>query len=264
MSGETVAQLHEAVRGAYPHHIHLTEVRDATGFDAIRSADAMAIGMYSSRGREVRGFEMKVSRTDWLKELKQPDKAESLARFCNAWALIAPTENIVHAGELPKPWGFGVPHRRRSNAALKLHWIVTPPELQPAPYDLVFLTALLAAARKQPVTEAEAAISAAYKRGQESAAMILKNERQAKERAEKTIDEFGKKLGVHISRWSTDEDLDTLAKEFAEFRARKREERNATESLESLLVQADRIAHGLRRVLHPDLYESTRHRLPLR
>ena len=53
--------------------ITLEEVRDATGFDGVRTADAMAISMYRSRGKAVYGFEMKVSRADWLKELKQPE-----------------------------------------------------------------------------------------------------------------------------------------------------------------------------------------------
>ena len=78
-----------------PAYITLEEVRDATGFDGHRTADAMAISLYRSRGKSLWGFEFKVSRNDWLKELKQPEKAESIMRYCNYWGLVVPNKNIV-------------------------------------------------------------------------------------------------------------------------------------------------------------------------
>lgn len=49
-------------------------IRDSTGHDSERAADALALGMYRSRGREIWGFEFKVSRADWLWELRQREK----------------------------------------------------------------------------------------------------------------------------------------------------------------------------------------------
>src|SRR5208282_6858544 len=82
-----------------PAYITLEEVRDATGFDGHRTADAIAVSLYRSRGKAIWGFEMKVSRSDWLHELKQPEKSESIMRYCNYWALVVPNKDIVKPGE---------------------------------------------------------------------------------------------------------------------------------------------------------------------
>ena len=91
-----------------PAYITLEEVRDATGFDGHRTADAIAVSLYRSRGKAIWGFEMKVSRSDWLHELKQPEKAESIMRYCDYWALVVPNKDIVKPGELPATWGMYV------------------------------------------------------------------------------------------------------------------------------------------------------------
>jgi hypothetical protein len=120
-----------------PAYITLEEVRDATGFDGVRTADAMAISLYRSRGKAIWGFEMKVSRADWLKELKQPEKSESILRFCNYWALVVSDKNIVKEGELPPTWGLYVAQKNR------LKCLVPCPKLEPIPMNITMLTALL-------------------------------------------------------------------------------------------------------------------------
>lgn len=91
--------------GLYP------EVRSApgAGVEGIRVADAVAVSLWPSRGLEVRGFEVKVSRNDWLRERKQPDKAETIARFCARWYLVTPAPRkdvITSLDELPEGWGL--------------------------------------------------------------------------------------------------------------------------------------------------------------
>jgi hypothetical protein len=46
-----------------------------------------------------------VSRGDWLRELKDPDKAETIAQYCERWWIVAPKE-IVRKEELPVTWGL--------------------------------------------------------------------------------------------------------------------------------------------------------------
>ncbi len=65
-------------RCAPPAWALFEEVRDRQGHDSKRSADAIAMSLYKSRGYEVHGFELKISRGDWLKELKRPEKDQSL------------------------------------------------------------------------------------------------------------------------------------------------------------------------------------------
>jgi hypothetical protein len=57
-------------------------------------------------GYPVHGHEVKVSRSDWLTELKNPDKADAFRRYCDYWWLVVPDRAIVHDGELPAGWGL--------------------------------------------------------------------------------------------------------------------------------------------------------------
>lgn len=150
-----------------PGYITLEEVRDATGFDGTRTADAMAISLYRSRGKALWGFEMKVSRTDWLKELKQPEKAESIMQYCDYWGLVVPDKNIVKPGELPPTWGMYVAQKNRLKC-------VTPcPKLEPRPLSMKMFTALAYAISQRQAKADEVALRKArddgYKQGSQRA-----------------------------------------------------------------------------------------------
>jgi len=82
----------------------MQEVAPRTG-GGTRYADAVAVNLWSSRGHAVHGFEIKVSRSDWLRELKQPEKAEDVYQFCDHWWIVAP-RGVVKDGELPPTWGL--------------------------------------------------------------------------------------------------------------------------------------------------------------
>lgn len=69
-----------------------------------RRADAVAMNLWPSRGNVIRGYEFKVSRSDWRSELKKPGKAEPVAQYCDQWYLVTPP-GIVKPGELPETWG---------------------------------------------------------------------------------------------------------------------------------------------------------------
>lgn len=87
--------------------------------------------MYSSRGRELWGFEFKVSRSDWLCELRKPEKAESWFQYCDRWGLVVSSAEIVKVEELPVGWGLGVP----SKNGQRVKWLVQPPKLEPRLID---------------------------------------------------------------------------------------------------------------------------------
>ena len=50
-----------------------------------RRADAIAICMWPSRQNHILGFEIKVSKNDLKRELKNCIKAESCEKHCNYW-----------------------------------------------------------------------------------------------------------------------------------------------------------------------------------
>lgn len=54
---------------------------------------------------------MKVSRADWLTELRNPDKAEAWVRYCHYFWLVAGSKDIIK-DDLPEDWGLLVPHGR--------------------------------------------------------------------------------------------------------------------------------------------------------
>ena len=87
----------------------LSEVRNRAGHDASRSADAIAMNMWPSRGLSIHGFEIKVSRTDWVRELKDPSKAEAFHGLVDYWWLVVSDPAIVHDDELPEGWGLLAP-----------------------------------------------------------------------------------------------------------------------------------------------------------
>jgi hypothetical protein len=97
----------EAMRVRYPapEYALLFEVPDATG-GGRRSADAVAMSLWPSRGLEVLGFEFKSYRGDWLREKRNPKKAEEIARFCNRWFIVATPGVVADLSEIPAGWGY--------------------------------------------------------------------------------------------------------------------------------------------------------------
>lgn len=96
-----------------PEYALFFEVPSGTGGPASRYADALVVNLWPSRGLELWGMEIKVSRSDWLSELKKPAKAESIMQYCDRWYLVVGSSDIVKDGELPVNWGLMVIKKNR-------------------------------------------------------------------------------------------------------------------------------------------------------
>ena len=81
------------------------EVGNDTGFGCAGWADAVAMSIWPSRGYQINGFEFKISRQDFLKEMKEPEKAENVGAYCDFWTLITPS-GLVQDHEIPEAWGW--------------------------------------------------------------------------------------------------------------------------------------------------------------
>ena len=81
-------------------------VRSHAGFDARRTADFVAMDLWPSGGLRLHGHEVKVSRSDWLRELKAPEKAAEFIPYMNCWWLVVSDKRFVRPGELPDDWGL--------------------------------------------------------------------------------------------------------------------------------------------------------------
>jgi hypothetical protein len=86
-------------------YVILSQVRNGTGFSkSPRTADMLAVSTWPSRGLHAEGIEIKVSRGDLQRELKQPEKADDIAKHCKYWWLAVPQD--LDAGALiPPAWG---------------------------------------------------------------------------------------------------------------------------------------------------------------
>lgn len=83
-------------------------VRNDAGFYAARTADFMAVDMWPGTGNAIHGHEVKVSRSDWLNELRHPEKAAQFRDVVDHWWLVISDPAIVKPGELPTEWGLMV------------------------------------------------------------------------------------------------------------------------------------------------------------
>lgn len=77
-----------------------------------RRADKVACYLWASRGQPVEGFEVKMSRADWLNEYENHEKAEPTMAICDRFWLVT-NPGIVEPGELPERWGLLLSNGKR-------------------------------------------------------------------------------------------------------------------------------------------------------
>jgi hypothetical protein len=94
--------------GNGPRYVCARHVRSHAGFSARRTADFVALDTWESK-LALHGHEVKVSRSDWLAELKQPEKAAEFIPWMHYWWLVVSYRSIVRDSELPDGWGLMVP-----------------------------------------------------------------------------------------------------------------------------------------------------------
>lgn len=196
----TAAQVLDMLRQRYaaPAHALFANVADATGFDGKRYADAIAMSLWPSRGLELHGFEIKVSRSDWARELKDPAKAEAFAQYCNRWWLVVSDKAIVKPGELPATWGL-LAARGGSLVA-----VVEAPPLTPGPISPAFLAAILRRAMESSVdTEAvkvaeQRGRERGLKQGEANADRRVEEARAYLERLRRQLASFEQASGINI------------------------------------------------------------------
>lgn len=117
-------------------YIPLTQVASSTG-GATNIADIMILGAWHSSGNLLEGFEVKVSRADWMNEVKNPTKCLPSKQYCHKWWLVIADASMVKEGELPDDWGM----MAVENGALKI--IKKAPMLEPVPLAMDFVASLL-------------------------------------------------------------------------------------------------------------------------
>jgi hypothetical protein len=180
------------------------EVANATGSNVRRHADAVAFGVWPSRGHAVVGFEFKEYRSDWLREKKNPEKAESVSAHCDRWFVVAPSDEIVRVDELPEPWGLCVANQSRTR--LKVVKPASPfPDRDPATLKRGFIAAMLRKVDETtvPKVELERIVEErlATAIDHTSDGRELKRLREDVDRLRGVVETFRLKTGVRLEDW---------------------------------------------------------------
>lgn len=101
---DVVKALHSRYAGRQSgEYVCVTEVADSTG-GANRRCDFMAMSCWRSSGLALHGHEIKVSRSDWQKEMQDVTKAEAFAQHCHYWWLVY-ANKAASLEEIPITWG---------------------------------------------------------------------------------------------------------------------------------------------------------------
>lgn len=170
-------------------------VRNDAGFRADRTADAIAIGLWPSTGCYLQGFEIKVARSDWLRELKDGAKSEAFMPYMDFWWLVAPRE-VVKDEELPPGWGLLVPV---GEDKLRVARQATRNE-SPKPMPRGMLAALVKRASTRKALKEE--LAASYREGvKDGRAQASRSQNWDVERARglrEQVERFAKETGIQV------------------------------------------------------------------
>ena len=120
------------------------QVANGTGAIARRTADAILVQTWPSRGLSLTGVEYKRTLADWRRELRQGEKAEPVAAYCHFWLVLAP-KGVVPVDEVPTGWGLWEFDERDRLLRTK----APPIQNSVKDLDLGFLSAILRSAEKK-------------------------------------------------------------------------------------------------------------------
>lgn len=191
----SAADVVQCLKGFFPAPAwaFLEQVADGTGARQHRWADAVAMSVWPSRGYDIHGIEIKVSRYDWLHELRQPKKSTAVQQYCNRWWIATPDDAIIMPGELPPTWGWMVVKGKTMK-------VVSPaPPLKPKPVSLEFVASILRNVQKADEHAIEVRIR---KERHEAHEIGGKYHREKYERLRQQCEEFKAKSGIEITEYS--------------------------------------------------------------
>ena len=162
------SEIKEALKNQYcqPEWILGFEVPNATGGLSKRRADAVAMNLFPSKNYEIRGFEIKISKSDLKRDLDNGSKSNEVAKYCDYWFLVTP-KGLVKDELLPATWGV------IEFDGQKLRQKVKPQRIEKVPMSASFAAALMQTQSRNIWQEINATINT---RVQEATEEKLKSE----------------------------------------------------------------------------------------
>ena len=207
----TEAELTEMLRHRYSGHkwAFAAQVPNATGMKKTRTCDGIAMGLWPSEGLHLHGFEVKVSRSDWRKEMQDVTKSSAFSVYCHYWWIVAPKE-AVKLEELPADWGLLSPVT--ANRVLRVQKPATF-KATPEQPTVELLAGIFRACCQNSVSarELESARSEGYREGLKAAdsrakssgdSELIRLRRLVKDH-EEAVAEFEEASGVPFRNWNS-------------------------------------------------------------
>lgn len=173
----------------------IPQVPNGTGANKRRTADAIMVQLWPSRGLSFTGVEYKRTLGDWRRELQNVDKQEEIGRFCKFWVVLAP-KGIIPVDEVPPTWGLW-----EIGKDGKLYRTRPPPvrkDIQ-EPTMSFFCGILRAAERYDPSLAAlKKTRDEAFDRGVRAGEERAKHFRNELENLKRKVEEFEQASGINI------------------------------------------------------------------
>lgn len=222
------------MRFCSPQFAFLEQVADGTGARRYRWADAVAMSVWPSRGYDIHGIEVKVSRYDWLSEMRDPAKSAAVQKYCNRWWLAIGDEKIVQPGELPPTWGLLV----LKGGAIKC--AVEAPLLTPEALSVEFVASVL----RNMASADDAKVAEAFSRGREEGYKAGEKNDYTKIKLDELtrgLAEFQEKSGIEITRYSGG-DIGQAVSALRHLKYRVDQVRTAAKACEDIKGMLDQVA----------------------
>ena len=108
MTNEDLAKLvRDAIKKRYREEFVIYEFKDLPS-NPSHYMDALVINLHPSRSTYIESIEIKTHRSDWLNELKNPTKNDSVSKYCDLVWLATSSKDIARIEEIPPNWGWMV------------------------------------------------------------------------------------------------------------------------------------------------------------
>ena len=193
----------DILRRRYPatEYALMAEVSDKAGFNRSRSADYVVVNLWPSRGLEIYGIELKSFRSDWLSELKKPQKAENIFQYCDRFYLLTTDDTVAKLEEIPPTWGW------MCLTGSRIKVMKEAPKLQPANVSKNFLACLLKRAQDKTsfvhVDSIEDRIKEAKESAKQERALTIERHEKTIRNQEKIISDFQNASGMSLTAWNS-------------------------------------------------------------
>lgn len=177
------------------------EVANGLGSNTRRYADAVAMSLFPSRGLDIHGLEIKRSRGDWLRELKDPRKADVIAQYCDFWWLVTADAKVADKNEMPRNWGLLVSNGK------ELRQVKRAERMKAKPIDRSFMGAMFRRAHESLEAELKKdsrlveAEDRGYKKGLEERDWKIKDAGDDLVKLQKRVKQFEEASGLNIDSW---------------------------------------------------------------